>query len=51
MRERVVAPTVLSPEDEKVIVSLRPTHLSEYIGQKRVVEKLNVSLTAAKSRK
>ena len=50
MRERVVAPTVLSPEDEKVIVSLRPTHLSEYIGQKRVVEKLNVSLTAAKSR-
>jgi Holliday junction DNA helicase RuvB len=50
MRERVVAPTVLSPEDEKIIISLRPEKLKEYIGQKQVVEKLEVSLAAAKRR-
>lgn len=50
MRERVVSPTVYSPEDEKIIVSLRPSKLSGYIGQRQVVEKLSVSLQAVKQR-
>jgi Holliday junction DNA helicase RuvB len=50
MRERVVAPTVISPEEEKINISLRPGRLGEYIGQKQVVEKLSVSLAAAKNR-
>lgn len=50
MRERVVAPTVISPEDEKINISLRPEKLCDYIGQKQVVEKLSVSLAAARNR-
>jgi Holliday junction DNA helicase RuvB len=50
MRERVVAPTVISPEDEKINISLRPEKLRDYIGQKQVVEKLSVSLAAARNR-
>lgn len=50
MRERVVTPEVYSDEDEQAIISLRPSRLSEYIGQKQTVEKLSVSLEAAKQR-
>lgn len=50
MRERVVAPTAISPEDEKINISLRPEKLRDYIGQKQVVEKLSVSLAAARNR-
>jgi len=50
MRERVVTPAILSPEDEQAIISLRPSKLSEYTGQKQIVEKLSVSLEAAKQR-
>ncbi len=50
MRERIVAPTAYSLEEEKIMVSLRPTRLTEYIGQAKVVEKLTVSLAAAKGR-
>ena len=50
MRERVVTPSVYSDEDEKIIVSLRPAKLDEYIGQKQIVEKLSVSLKAVKQR-
>jgi Holliday junction DNA helicase RuvB len=41
---------VISPEDEKIIISLRPGTLAEYIGQKKIVEKLSVSLAAARNR-
>ena len=50
MRERVVSPSVFSDEDEQAIVSLRPGKLDEYVGQKQIVEKLSVSLKAAKGR-
>jgi len=50
MRERVVTPAVYSDEDEQAIISLRPQKLSEYIGQKQIVEKLTVSLEAARQR-
>lgn len=42
---------VPDPEDLSVEVSLRPRVLSEYIGQKRIVEKLEVFIEAARGRK
>ncbi|MCP4581455.1 MAG: Holliday junction branch migration DNA helicase RuvB [candidate division Zixibacteria bacterium] len=50
MRERVVSPAAISPEDEQAIVSLRPTKLNEFTGQKQTIEKLSVSLEAVKRR-
>ncbi len=50
MRERVVTPLAYSDEDEQAIVSLRPSKLDEYIGQRQAIEKLSVSLEAAKQR-
>ncbi|MFH0877125.1 MAG: Holliday junction branch migration DNA helicase RuvB [Candidatus Omnitrophota bacterium] len=38
-------------EDVVLNLSLRPTNLGEFIGQKDVVDNLNVALTAAKQRK
>jgi len=50
MRERIVTPEIISEEDEKQIVSLRPSRISEYIGQAKVVEKLKVSISASLQR-
>ncbi|MEE9553522.1 MAG: Holliday junction branch migration DNA helicase RuvB [candidate division Zixibacteria bacterium] len=50
MRERIVTPEKFSEEEEQYIVSLRPKTLSDYIGQKKMVEKLSVSLEACKKR-
>lgn len=50
MRERVVTPSILSDEDEQAIISLRPSKLSDYIGQRQIVEKLSVSLEASRQR-
>jgi Holliday junction DNA helicase RuvB len=49
-RDRIVsaAPT---PEDERRFVDLRPRRLEDYIGQKKVVELLRISIAAAKKRK
>ena len=49
-RERIVSAAPLSAEEEQINVTLRPEKLSEYIGQKQLVEKLTISLTAAKKR-
>lgn len=49
-RERLVTPDPTTPEDEKFTWSLRPQKLSEYIGQPKVVEKLQLSIEAAKQR-
>ncbi len=50
MRERIVTPDIISEEDEKQIISLRPGRIEEYIGQKKVIEKLDVSVRAALQR-
>lgn len=50
-RERIVSPKAISPEEEKWNWSLRPQVLGEFVGQKAVVEKLSISLEAAKKRK
>jgi holliday junction DNA helicase RuvB len=49
-RERIMSGTPSNPEEETFSWSLRPKTLGEYIGQLGIVEKLNVSLSAAKMR-
>lgn len=49
-RERLVSPELISSEEENFNQSLRPPTLGEYIGQKKVVEKLEIALEAAKAR-
>ena len=50
MRERLVSPGIISKEEESFNGSLRPPTLAEYIGQKKVVEKLEIALEAARQR-
>ena len=40
-----------SPQDEEIILSLRPKSLSEYIGQDKVTETLKIAIEAALQRK
>lgn len=49
-RERIVDGRPLSEVDETFSWSLRPKTLSEYIGQRNVVEKLSISIQASKAR-
>jgi Holliday junction DNA helicase RuvB len=49
-RERLVSPELISKEEETFNRSLRPATLEEYVGQKKVVEKLSIALQAAKQR-
>lgn len=50
MRERLVSPALISKEEETFNRTLRPPTLGEYVGQKKVVEKLEIALEAAKRR-
>ncbi len=50
MRERLVSPELISKEEESFNRTLRPPSLDEYVGQKKVVEKLSIALQAAKQR-
>ncbi|MGD0129579.1 MAG: AAA family ATPase, partial [Terriglobia bacterium] len=49
-RQRLVTPDSISKEDETLNQTLRPPSLQEYVGQKGVVEKLEIALEAAKQR-
>ncbi|MFC1694166.1 Holliday junction branch migration DNA helicase RuvB [Candidatus Latescibacterota bacterium] len=49
-RERMVTGKPVSIEDEAFTWSLRPKTLSEFIGQKAIINKLSISLEAAKIR-
>jgi Holliday junction DNA helicase RuvB len=50
-RERLVSPNLISKEEESFNRSLRPPTLEEYVGQKKVVEKLSIALQAAQQRR
>src|SRR5437899_8951100 len=50
MRERIVSPNLISRDEETFNRSLRPPTLREYVGQKKVVEKLEIALQAARQR-
>jgi Holliday junction DNA helicase RuvB len=49
-RERLVSPELISKEEENFNRSLRPPTLHEYVGQRKVVEKLSIALQAARQR-
>jgi len=49
MSKRIIT-TEVTPEEEKQEASLRPTSLSEYIGQEKVKKNLRVFINAAKKR-
>src|SRR5574340_1232750 len=49
-RVRLVSPDLISKEEESFNRSLRPPTLEEYVGQKKVVEKLSIALQAARQR-
>lgn len=49
-RERLVSPELISKEEESFNRTLRPPTLDEYIGQRRVVEKLEIALQASQRR-
>lgn len=49
MENRIINPSNLE-EDKEIEYSLRPQKLSEYIGQDKVKEKLNIFIQAAKNR-
>ncbi len=49
-RERLVSPELISKEEESFNRTLRPPTLDEYVGQKKVVEKLSIALQAARQR-
>jgi len=48
--DRIISGKPLSPEDEAFGWSLRPRRLCEYIGQRAVVDKLEISTQAARER-
>lgn len=49
-RERIVSGTNVTPDEEKLQLSLRPKNLSEYIGQSELRGKIQVALKAAQKR-
>ena len=49
-RVRIVSPDLISKEEESFNRTLRPPTLDEYVGQKKVVEKLSIALEAARRR-
>lgn len=50
-RDRIVSGSSASVEEERFNQSLRPTSLHDYVGQPRLVEKLQITLEAVKQRK
>lgn len=50
MEDRIITPVNIK-EDSEIEYSLRPQKLKEYIGQKKVKEKLDIFIQAAKNRK
>jgi len=49
-RVRLVSPDLISKEEESFNRTLRPPTLDEYVGQKKVKDKLSIALQAAKQR-
>ena len=49
-RVRLVSPDLISQEEESFNRTLRPPTLEEYVGQRKVVEKLSIGLQAARQR-
>jgi Holliday junction DNA helicase RuvB len=49
-RERIITGQAGTTEEEKAFLSLRPESFAEYVGQKKLVEKLRLSVQACRQR-
>ena len=49
-RQRLISPAAESLQEEAQTLSLRPTSLKEYVGQPRLIEKLEITLEAVRAR-
>ncbi|MCC6580785.1 MAG: Holliday junction branch migration DNA helicase RuvB [Phycisphaeraceae bacterium] len=49
-KERLISAVAQDPVEERLNQSLRPTKLSDYVGQPRLVEKLTIALQAVQQR-
>ena len=49
-RQRLISPAAESPQEEAQTLSLRPASLGEYVGQPRLIEKLEITLEAVRAR-
>lgn len=49
-RERIISSGAIDHEEELNFLSLRPKELDDYIGQKSLVDKMRLSITAARQR-
>ena len=49
-RERMISGSQITPDEDKIQLTLRPSKMSEYIGQRELRGKLKVTLDAAKGR-
>ena len=49
-RERIITPEAMDREEEQSFLSLRPESLDDYIGQKNLVDKMRLSIAAARQR-
>ena len=48
--ERVISGEATTPEEEAAFASLRPERLADFVGQRELVERLRITLEAAKAR-
>ncbi|MFG0274228.1 MAG: Holliday junction branch migration DNA helicase RuvB [Phycisphaerales bacterium] len=48
--ERVISGEATTPEEEAAFASLRPARLAEFVGQRELIERLRITLEAAKAR-
>ncbi len=48
--ERLLSPTALAPEEDQINWSLRPTTISDYVGQADLIERLKIAIQASKGR-
>lgn len=49
--DRLITASAQTPHDEALNWSLRPTRLSEYVGQADLIERVSIAIAAAKQRK
>lgn len=50
VRERIISGESMGPDDEGFFQSLRPRSLAECVGQRQVIEQLQIAMAAAKGR-
>lgn len=49
--ERLISPQQRAPEEEQSNWALRPTRISQYVGQRELIERLAIAIAAGKQRK